>query len=338
MHKKAIFSLFFAHNCKLFLIYNKLKKYFGRSFMREKTIILSSLDGSDKKAVLYIEAARDGFCGNLRLYNFKEEIKGILTLGFLSSGKVLKAALTNSGRENYSFEFDSDNSFEEFSCALVLVSGGKASPILFGSTNKNESLPAQLSKHFDLLDETNLSAEEVKKRLDEDGIDFCPEDKEEIERVINANLQCADKCASCNYRNAFYGAPRQPQPGEEVPLYPKPEIEKTSFYDEIKGQLSLLFERYPEETFLNEIIPNSKWVKVDYEDNGQYFVIGLLYEEGKVAYVCYGMPGEFTTAPPRELSGISQWLPLDPEKPNELGYWIMYQDAETGENVEIKIS
>lgn len=305
--------------------------------MREKTIILSSLDGSDKKAVLYIEAARDGFCGNLRLYNFKEEIKGILTLGFLSSEKVLKAALTNSGRENYSFEFDSDNSFEEFSCALVLVSGGKASPILFGSTNKNESLPAQLSKHFDLLDETNLSAEEVKKRLDEDGIDFCPEDKEEIERVINANLQCADKCASCNYRNAFYGAPRQPQPGEEVPLYPKPEIEKTSFYDEIKGQLSLLFERYPEETFLNEIIPNSKWVKVDYEDNGQYFVIGLLYEEGKVAYVCYGMPGEFTTAPPRELSGISQWLPLDPEKPNELGYWIMYQDAETGENVEIKI-
>ena len=306
--------------------------------MREKTIILSSLDGDSKKAVLNIEAAREGFCGNLRLYNFKEDPKGILTLGFLASGKVYKAALANSGRENYFFEFEADSSFEEFSCALILVSGGKATPILYGSTNKNESLPDQLSKHFDLLDETALSVEDVEERLDEDGIDFGNEEKEEIERVISANMQSSDKCANCSYRNAFYGAPRQAQASEEIPLYPKTEIEKTSFYDEIKGQLSLLFERYPEETFLNEIIPNSKWVKVDYEDNGQYFVIGLLYEEGKVAYVCYGMPGEYTTAPPRELSGISQWLPLDPEKPNELGYWIMYQDAETGKNVEIKIS
>ena len=306
--------------------------------MREKTIILSSLDGDSKKAVLNIEAAREGFCGNLRLYNFKEDPKGILTLGFLASGKVLKAALTNSGRENYSFEFEADSPFEEFSCALVLVSGGKATPILYGSTNKNESLPDQLSKHFDLLDETDLSVEDVEERLDEDGIDFCNEEKEEIERVISDTMQSSDKCPNSSNRNAFYGAPRQAQASEEIPLYPKTEIEKTNFYDEIKGQLSLLFERYPEETFLNEIIPNSKWVKVDYEDNGQYFVIGLLYEEGKVAYVCYGMPGEYTTAPPRELSGISQWLPLDPEKPNELGYWIMYQDAETGENVEIKIS
>ena len=124
----------------------------------------------------------------------------------------------------------------------------------------------------------------------------------------------------------------------EEPELPKINTAKSTFYDEIKGQLSLLFERYPEETFLNEIIPNSKWVKVDYENNGQYFVIGLMYEDNEIAYVCYGMPGEYSVTPPREFAGLSQWLPLDPEKPNELGYWIMYQDAQTGENVKIKIS
>lgn len=167
--------------------------------------------------------------------------------------------------------------------------------------------------------------------------------KKEIEKAIESNMSNADKCASCSYRNAFYGCNCQEENCKQEDMFEEPELPKintakSTFYDEIKGQLSLLFERYPEETFLNEIIPNSKWVKVDYENNGQYFVIGLMYEDNEIAYVCYGMPGEYSVTPPREFAGLSQWLPLDPEKPNELGYWIMYQDAQTGENVEIKIS
>ena len=307
--------------------------------MREKTIILSSLDETSKKGVLNLEPHGDCFKGSLRLYNFKETPKGIFSLGFFTNGSVVKSALSNLNSDLYTFEFESDLDFKNFSCALVLTSGGKPNPILFGSTTKEQSLPQQLCKNFDLLDKTNLSAHEVQQRLDEAEIDFCEEEKEEIEKVININFENPDKCARCSYRNAFYGptTTQEKQP-QEIPLYPKFETEKVGFYEEIKGQLAILFEKYPEETFLNEIIPNSKWVKVDYENNGQYFIIGLLYEHGKVEYVCYGMPGEFTTEPPRELSGMCQWLPLDPEKPEELGYWLMYQDAETGENVEIKIS
>lgn len=311
--------------------------------MENKTIILSSLSEDNQKAVLSLEKNVEGFGGNLRLYNFKEEPSGILTLAFLINKEVVKAALTPTSKGLYSFNFEFENEIPAFSCALVSISKGTATPLLLGSTDsKINQIDTEFAKNFSILDETNLKAEDVKNKLDESGIDFSNEEKIEVERVIDNSLAQADKCASCNYRNAFYCAGENKK-CEQVEMFCEPEIpqiktSKTTFYDDIKGQLSLLFERYPEDTFLNEIIPNSKWVKVDYEDNGQYFVIGLMYENDEVAYVCYGMPGEFNVTPPREFAGLSQWLPLDPEKPNELGYWIMYQDATTGENVEIKIS
>lgn len=312
--------------------------------MDNKTIILSSLSGNNQKAVLNLEKNVEGYCGNLRLYNFKEEPSGILTLAFLVNKEVIKTALTPSSKNLYSFNFEFEKEIPSFSCALVSISKGLATPLLLGSTDeKINPIDKEFAKNFDLLDKTNLGVDEVKNSLDKSEIDFSADEKEEIEKIIDSSFSIADKCASCSYRNAFYGCNKKGESCEQVEMFCKPEIpqvqtSKTTFYDEIKGQLALLFERYPEDTFLTEIIPNSKWVKVDYEDNGQYFVIGLLYENDEVTYVCYGMPGEFNVTPPREFAGLSQWLPLDPEKPNELGYWLMYQDAETGENVEIKIS
>lgn len=313
--------------------------------MKEKTIILSSTNKTSEKAVLNLEKTKEGYDGNIRLYNFKEIPRGILTLGFLIDKEVVKTALSEKSKDLYSFQLKTNKVLENFTCALVLIHNGDASPLLCGSTFKSSEvdLPLELSKNFDILDDSQISASEVENRLNQCGIDYEEEEKEEIEKAINKNLCEENKCANCSYRNAFYStnsktSPIVTQKSESAPLYPNTFVSQSNFYDEIKGQISLLFERYPEETFLNEIIPNSKWVKVDYEDNGEYFVVGLLYENGNVAYVCYGMPGEFSVEPPRELSGISQWLPLDPEKPNELGYWLMYQDAETGESVEIKIS
>lgn len=312
--------------------------------MDNKTIILSGINGNEQKAVLNFEKRVEGYGGNLRLYNFKEEPSGILTLAFLVNKEVVKAALSPSGKSLYSFNFEFEGDIKSFSCALVLISQGNATPLLLGSTEgKLNDFDNAFSKNFNLLDKTDLSYDEAEAALDKAGIDYADEEKKEIEKAIESNMSNADKCASCSYRNAFYGCNCQEENCKQEDMFEEPELPKintakSTFYDEIKGQLSLLFERYPEETFLNEIIPNSKWVKVDYENNGQYFVIGLMYEDDEVAYVCYGMPGEYSVTPPREFAGLSQWLPLDPEKPNELGYWIMYQDAQTGENVEIKIS
>ena len=41
---------------------------------------------------------------------------------------------------------------------------------------------------------------------------------------------------------------------------------------------------------MSQIIPSSKWVKVDWENNGKYYVIGLIYAYDVLKYVCYGVP------------------------------------------------
>ena len=312
--------------------------------MENKTLILSSINNSTEKAVLNVEKNEEGYYGTIRLYNFKDVPKGILTLGFLINKEVFKAGLNEVKKNLFEFELKTQKNLSSFTCALVNVKDAIAIPLLCGSTEA-KTIDLSFAKNFNLLDETSLTIENVENQLNESEIYFDKVEQEEIEKEIDNNL--ATKCSNCNYRKAFYCSNSKCECETEqmslLSTYPEEQSfskvsSQTNFYDEIKGQLSLLFERYPEETFLTEIIPNSKWVKVDYEDNGQYFVIGLLYENEKVEYVCYGMPGEFSTKPPRELGDLSQWLPLDPEKPNELGYWIMYQDAETGENVEIKIS
>ena len=101
----------------------------------------------------------------------------------------------------------------------------------------------------------------------------------------------------------------------------------------IKEQIDGLFGKYPEEDFLNQIIPNSKWVKIDYEQNGEYYVVGLMYENDKIKYVCYGVPAVFEEEPPKELSGYPIWFSIDKEDPNGFGYWLTYQDAITGQPI-----
>ena len=59
----------------------------------KKTIILSAVDGEAQKAVLNIEKFKSRLEGQIKLYNFKSEPQGVLTLGFLKDGKVVKAGL-----------------------------------------------------------------------------------------------------------------------------------------------------------------------------------------------------------------------------------------------------
>ena len=108
------------------------------------------------------------------------------------------------------------------------------------------------------------------------------------------------------------------------------------FYNMIAEQLEELFDKYPRENNLEKIIDNSKWVKINHEEENKFYVVGIIYIDDDIKYVCYGVPGSYYNEPPRELLGYSQWLPTDTLNPYENGYWVMYQDADTGENIYIK--
>ena len=105
------------------------------------------------------------------------------------------------------------------------------------------------------------------------------------------------------------------------------------FYNMIADQLDEIFSRYPRESNLEILVPNSKWAKLDTDTENKHYVVGIIYYNDEEKYICYGVPGSYHIEPPIEIRKYSQWLPTDPQNPYTNGYWVMYQDADTGENI-----
>ena len=103
----------------------------------------------------------------------------------------------------------------------------------------------------------------------------------------------------------------------------------------IAEQLDELFDKYPREKNLENLIDNSSWVKINHEEENKYYVVGIIYENDDIKYICYGVPGSYYNEPQSDLRAYSQWLPVDSMNPYDNGYWVMYQDADSGENIVI---
>lgn len=286
----------------------------------KKTLVLSSVNGGNEKAVISFEKENGDTVGQVKLYNFKDEPNGILSLGLKEGERVVKAGLTRMNNMKYSFSLNTPLNLEEFSCAVVNIFRGEVTPILHGST-QNTKITDEFLAQAVMEMENVETAKDCEKVLNNNNIYL--EDEQEIENEIDT--QCSvynsDKCSACKYRYAFFS-------GEET------EVDNDTFYDSISEDINKLFEIHAEEEFLSEIIPFSKWVKIENEENDDYYVLGLIYENDQVKYICYGVPGIYNQNPPEELKGVAEWLPLDSTKEEDYGYWITYQDARSGENIK----
>lgn len=107
------------------------------------------------------------------------------------------------------------------------------------------------------------------------------------------------------------------------------------YFDTVKDYFDEIFADYDEaQDTMREMIPNSRWQKVQYNGNDGYCLIGLIldYESNEPLYICYGVPGENSASVPGTLQNYCQWLPAS--SPGD-GYWMMYQDAKTGETIVV---
>lgn len=107
------------------------------------------------------------------------------------------------------------------------------------------------------------------------------------------------------------------------------EDESACYYERVKKDLDALFEKYPPEETLCRCIPLSKWVKIDFS-RGKYYTVGVIFDNKKPRYICYGVPAEKRGEPPEALKGWCSYLPASVFDVDGKGYWMMYQDAETG--------
>ncbi len=103
--------------------------------------------------------------------------------------------------------------------------------------------------------------------------------------------------------------------------------------DSIVSQFEYVFANFPENSELNALLENAKFVKID--ENGEEYSIGSIYENDEMKYICYAVRANYNQPAPIELGQFYQWLPIDSLDPLSNGYYIVYQDAKDLKIIEV---
>lgn len=303
--------------------------------MTKKSVVLSDVENSNKKAVLTLEEKSEKVVGSLRLYNFQKEIDGIISLGIYYDDTVIKCGLTKKQNSFYEFLTELQKIPTKFSCAVVNIVNAAAKPILFGSLQgSDEQFYGQIIEEI----KQKNTYQNTKKVLDKYEIDFDKKEKQEIEKEIDKNM-CDENCKNCIYKKHFFEAQKNKENIEKLtlkPVFEQKNVKKNKFFEKLKPQIEKIFDKNPLEENLQNIFPNSKWVKVDCEEDGDYYVFGIVYDQNSNAkFVCYGVPAVYEENPPEEMVGYPFFVPVSAEKSDGFGYWISFQDATTGDPVDV---
>lgn len=104
------------------------------------------------------------------------------------------------------------------------------------------------------------------------------------------------------------------------------------FYEKIWHKIEEMFDIYQHDSVLEDLVYDSAWIRIPYEDDG-YYVVGVISDDGKPVFICYGIPQDKMTRPDKEIEDSCEWLPIDKTDVSGRGYWLVYQDAMTGENI-----
>ncbi len=102
------------------------------------------------------------------------------------------------------------------------------------------------------------------------------------------------------------------------------------FFNSVKPKLDLLFERGEPFMPLGKALPSTRWVKVDYDGGGRYYVVGLIGNAPD--FIAYGVPGKYGNPP--EAFENADFIPLNAATPDGNGFWVLFQSATTGEEVK----
>lgn len=174
----------------------------------------------------------------------------------------------------------------------------------------------------------------------------------EVDKVLNKNvfkgsygsegIESKKKLKSLKIKSAAIQDPKIMAHGEAaftvppVQSYTAANLNKSVptkiFYEQIAEQLEQLFASSKRSTDLEELMPETKWARIEFDEKGKYYVVGVI--GSPVEYICYGVPALYTPNPPPQLGGGSRWLPISAEKPQDKGYWLMFQDAISGETID----
>lgn len=122
-----------------------------------------------------------------------------------------------------------------------------------------------------------------------------------------------------------------PSEEEATPI----DLARGGFYQKMREEVDGLLSAYPPAEELCAAIEGSKWVKISYGE-GSFYVFGVIFSDGVPKYICYGIPAKDETSPPASMQGLASFLGVKTE--HGVGFWIMYQNADTGASVSVAVT
>ena len=276
----------------------------------KKTILLSNQISKEKgMAILTIEKTNGGVFGNIKCFDVARSNNLVLGIS-VDSKPVLKENISLNINNIYNFKLHNDFDIDsKIGCVLAEVMSDDVNVLLWGSSGAKS---------------------EYKQNIINTLSEHKPQDKSNKEGIFKMDVEKNNQFQQLKEDDTIN--PELFETDEtEINEIIDEELEKSDFFELVDSQINQLFNEFPLDEKLSEIVPNSKWVRVDYENNGKEYILGLIYENNEVKYICYGVPGRFDVEPPQELQQYSQWLQVDGDE----GFWVIYQDAKTGDSVII---
>lgn len=325
----------------------------------KKTIFLTNDEKSKDMAILTLEERNGTMFGRIKTYS---KIFGDYVLGLKFDKKILKQ---NIKLDSTPYEFilsEKINLQEPLGCVVLSIKKDDIIPVLWGS-EKSEHYRSQIINTLrDNVSRLSQSISRQSTQIDCDktsnvGVSIPNDTTPPIEKntteepETEIDISCEEKysqisleeeileegksdvAVACSITEELFGSTQEDIENDidnELSKFPSG---KHKFYDMISDQLEELFLRYPKEENLSKLIENSSWVKIDTDIDNKYHIVGIISHQNDIRYICYGVPGRYGQEPPIEMRNYSQWLPVDTLDPYNNGYWVMYQDADTGENV-----
>lgn len=293
----------------------------------KKTVILSSRG----KTVGYVNVIRvaDSVGAKVVLKEYADGLYACLRIGneteaFPLTGEVTERQLSS----NFSGS-------DTISCSIMegdttVAAGGKRPPSAaeFLTCLEREKNTIIVAEDTNIMKNQIAEAVNVDEPTDDKQSEELPEDQptevEPTSDVRESNEKSKETAKSEGEPRPF----QKEKDSQEETTRILNGIADRDFYLSMKDKIDELFVVYPPEKPLEEAIPSSRWVRINY-DVLDYYVTGVLVEEGKVVEIVYGVPTTKNVNPPKGLESYCEYFPLKQDAYD--GYYFIHQDISSGE-------
>jgi hypothetical protein len=275
----------------------------------KRTVMLLRSTSGGNGGTLKIQSFKDGVSVYLRNENLPEGTYGLYL--FLSSGREIRDFYAGEikGREFYSTLYDVSIDNIKGAAVISIDPNGAASFVL-KSTGPEWT---KIIERFKISKQAAQQKHRVENTINETDPSVAYKKTEEIKVSEESKTQ----------ENTV----------EQTPLVIKEEGLEENGCDACPH-----IEKQEDLNPFPNTFPNSEWVKISYPGPAGWwhYISGKIYKGSAVSAKVLGVPGEYNMSPPVWLEGFGTYLRSS--NGDAKGYWLMFQDAETGEVLDMDLS